>query len=360
MTVAIAAGGTGGHVLPALAVARALGGTDVVFIGTDRGPGADIVRRAGYRMVATPVRPLARGLRGALGPLSMLPATVVARRALRRERVRAVLGMGGYPSLPVVAAARLERIPAVIHEQNAVPGLANEMAARLTPHVAVSFPGTVFGRRPVRLVGVPIRAEIASLDRDAARAEALRAFGLDPARATILIFGGSIGALRIDRAAVGLAAVWRDRTDVQVLLAAGADQIGWVREALEPGALIVRCEPFIERIDLAYAAADVAVTRGGASTVFELAAAALPAVVVPYPHARRREQDANARWLADAGGAVVLADAACTGDRLAAACAELLADPERRAKMGAAALAVARPHAAHELAAWMLELAEAR
>lgn len=365
VSLVIAAGGTGGHLLPAFAVAaavaRASPGARISFIGARRGLERDLVPAAGYRLDTTSVRPFARGARAGITAWSMLPATVQARGHLRRAHAQAVLGMGGYPSVPAMLAARTLGLPSLIHEQNAVPGMANELAARVTPNIAVSFPQTVGAfRRPARLVGVPVREAIASIDRAARRDEALASFRLAPDRRTVLVFGGSLGASAINRAVAGLAARWAGRDDVQMLVASGRVHADRVREEIPDGKLVVRVEPFIERMELAYAAADVAVCRAGASTVYELAAAGLPSVLVPYPHARRREQDENARLLAEAGAAEVIADGALTGDVLDARLGALLGDTPALARMGAAARSVARPEAAADLAAWLLDIAGAR
>jgi len=362
--VVIAAGGTGGHLVPGFAIAdalrRARTDIEVCFVGTERGLERDLVPKAGYRVRTTGVRPFTRDVKGLLAPASLVPAVVRARAILRTERARAVVGMGGYPSVPVVAAARTLRIPAVIHEANAIPGLANQLAARFTPNVAVAFEEAAsrFPRHRIRAVGMPMRNEITHLDREALRPSALELFGLEPHRHTILVLGGSQGAARIDDAIAGVAAGWAERTDVQIVVAAGRLHAERVRAAMPAGALIARVEPFIERMDLAYAAADVAVSRAGASTVFELAAAGVPSILIPFPHARRGEQDANAQALAVPGAAVVIADDRLEPVSLGAALDELLRDRARLERMQAAARGIARPDAADAMARWVLELAE--
>lgn len=363
-SVVIAAGGTGGHLVPALAIADALRRRDatirIAFVGTARALDDELVRARGFPAYATTVRPFTRSARGALAPLSVVPAVVQARRALRAERACVVVGMGGYPSLPVVAAARLERIPAVIHEQNAVPGLANEAAALLTRNIAVSFPGAVqaFRSRTPRMIGVPLRDGIARFDRAALRPEAIRTFDLDPARRTVLVFGGSLGAARLNDAAEALARRWTDRADVQVLWVTGAQHAAAIRARI--GVVgSVRIEGYVDRMDLAYAAADVVVSRAGASTVAELAVTGTPAILVPLPIARRREQDANAAALATVGGAIVLSNDDATADRIEMLCDALLGDEARRSRMADAARSIGRPDAADEMARWIIELAEA-
>jgi UDP-N-acetylglucosamine--N-acetylmuramyl-(pentapeptide) pyrophosphoryl-undecaprenol N-acetylglucosamine transferase len=292
----------------------------------------------------------------------MLPATMQARRILRRERASVVVGMGGYPSLPVVAAARTMRVPALIHEGNAIPGLANEAAARMTRNIAVSFPETVslFRGRTPRLVGLPLRESIIGFDRDRLRGEALEAFGLVPGLPTVLVFGGSLGASRLNEAAIGLAARWSAREDIQMVVVTGTAHADAVRERIEPGKLAVHVLSFVERMELAYAAADVAVCRAGASTVHELAVVGLPSVLVPLPVARRREQHANARMLVGAGAATMIEDADATAGTLGPMLDGILADPAAHARMSDAARSVARPDAADAMAQWILSLAETR
>jgi len=365
-SVVIAAGGTGGHLVPALAVAAALQkrepGIEISFVGTARELDRTLIPAAGYRFHKTSVAPFARDLRGAIGAASMVPATMQARRILRGERASAVVGMGGYPSLPVVAAARTMRVPALIHEANAIPGLANEAAARMTQNIAVSFPETIalFKGRSPRLVGLPLRDGIVHFDQDALRTEAFESLGLAAGVATVLVFGGSLGAARLNEAAIGLAARWSAREDIQMVVVTGTSHAADVQERIEPGKLTVRVLPFIDRMELAYAAADVAVCRAGASTVHELAVVGLPSVLVPLPIARRREQDANARMLVGAGAAKVIEDTEASAEALGAILEELLTDGAGRERMSRSARSVARPNAADEMATWILSLAEAR
>ncbi|HEX9713882.1 MAG TPA: undecaprenyldiphospho-muramoylpentapeptide beta-N-acetylglucosaminyltransferase [Actinomycetota bacterium] len=363
-SLVIAAGGTGGHLIPAFAVAaafeRRLPDATVAFVGTARGMESRLVPEAGYPLHLTSMRPFTRSAAGVLSAASVLPATVQARRILRRLAADVVLGMGGYPSIPVVLAARTLRLPILLHEQNAVPGLANEVGARVTRHVAVSFPQTVGMLRHATLVGLPVREELRGEQLAGQRDEALAAFELAGDRRTVLIFGGSLGATRLNAAAIALAERWRDRDDVQVLIGTGRAHGDEVAGSVPEGKLLVRVLPYLERMDLAYAAADVVVGRAGASTVHELAVCGLPSILIPFPHARRREQDANARLLVDAGAAEVIADDALDGERLGALLEEILSDDERRARMAESASSVARPRAAQEMAEWLASLLDVR
>jgi UDP-N-acetylglucosamine--N-acetylmuramyl-(pentapeptide) pyrophosphoryl-undecaprenol N-acetylglucosamine transferase len=272
--------------------------------------------------------------------------------------------MGGYVTLPVAVAARMEGVPVVLHEQNAVPGIANRLAARVAKRIAVGVDAAAAAFPPDRtsVVGNPVRPELARLDRAALHDEAVAAFGLDPDRRTLFVFGGSQGSRRINQAVVAATASWPDPAAVQILHACGrrdeADvRAAWAEADPDGRGLLVRVVPFVDRMDLAYAAADLALSRAGAITMAELTAAGLPAVMVPLPHATADHQAANARAVAAAGGAVVVEDDALDGPAVAAAAAPLLADPDRLAAMASGMRSLAHPAAAEELAALVVEAA---
>lgn len=367
LRVLIAAGGTGGHVVPGLALARALvervPGAAVSFAGTTRGIETRVVPEAGFRLHLLPILPLSRrlALESVLAPGAAVAGTGAALRLLRRERIDVVAGMGGYVTLPVAAAAWLAGIPVVLHESNAVPGLANRLAARFARRVGVGVPAAVAAFPPGRavLVGNPVRPELLRLDRAARRADALAAFGLEPRRRTLFVFGGSQGARRINQALIAATALWPEPGTIQVLHACGRRDEAGVRtawRAADPEArgLLVRVVAFVERMDLAYAAADLAVTRAGAMTMAELTAVGMPAVMVPLPHATAGHQAANARAAAEAGGARVIPDERLDGHTLVATAAPLLAEPGELAHMSKAMLGLARPRAAEDMAALVL------
>ncbi|HEY4791997.1 MAG TPA: undecaprenyldiphospho-muramoylpentapeptide beta-N-acetylglucosaminyltransferase, partial [Actinomycetes bacterium] len=329
LSLLVAAGGTGGHVFPGLALARTIVQHDpeatVRFAGTTRGIESRAVPEAGFALDLLPILPLSRRLakETLLAPFAAVNGTFAARRLLRQHRFDVVCGMGGYVTLPVAMAARLEGVPVVLHEQNAVPGIANRLAARVARRIAVGVDAAAAAFPPERtvVVGNPVRPELAHLDRAALHDEAVAAFGLDPDRRTLFVFGGSQGSRRINQAVVAATAHWPDPAAVQVLHACGRRDEADVRAAwaeADPGArdLLVRIVPFVDRMDLAYAAADLALTRAGAITVAELTAAGVPAVMVPLPHATADHQAANARAVATAGGAVVVEDAALDGPAL--------------------------------------------
>ena len=366
-TVLLAGGGTGGHVFPSLAVAdavrRADGDLAVEFLGTSRGLEATLVPDAGWTLHTIEAMPLARRLSA-----STLRLPLVLRRAVReaadliaeRNVVGAVV-FGGYVSVPLALAARRRRIPLVVHEQNAVPGLANKLAARWASAVALTHPGSGFGSARTVVTGNPVRPGLDAAAIKAAREDALRFFDLRPDRRTLLVFGGSQGARRINNATIESAGRWQHPGELQILHAAGRrdyDEVaaGWSTALHAPRAVpLVRHYDFIDRMDLAYAAADAVVCRSGASTLAELTVLGLPSVLVPYPHATADHQTANARSLAAAGGAVVVADEDFDGARLVKEAEPLLTDDARRAAASQAARSFGRPDAADRVAALLLE-----
>jgi UDP-N-acetylglucosamine--N-acetylmuramyl-(pentapeptide) pyrophosphoryl-undecaprenol N-acetylglucosamine transferase len=365
MRILVAGGGTAGHVYPGLSLARVLRdrGHDVSFLGTERGLEASIVPAAGFAFDAIRAKPLARklSLGTALAPFVALAAVRRCRSLVRGADV--TVGMGGYVSVPAVLAARRERIPVVLHEQNAVPGLANRVLARTAKAVALSFAeaGPAFPRR-TRLVstGNPVREEILAVpaEREGLAKEGRKELDLDPDRRTVVVFGGSQGALHVDRAAIGACFLLRRRTDLQVVLITGPAHLAAVRRALpdEPGGLIVRLFGYVERMELAYACAALVVSRAGATTVAELTTCGLPALLVPYPHATGRHQEANARAMERAGGAVVMADDQVSAQTLAERITALLDDGPGLAAMAERSAAFGSPEAAPRLADLVTEV----
>jgi UDP-N-acetylglucosamine--N-acetylmuramyl-(pentapeptide) pyrophosphoryl-undecaprenol N-acetylglucosamine transferase len=365
-TLLLAGGGTGGHVFPSLAVADALARAAdmrIAFVGTARGLESRLVPEAGWPLHEIAVLPLARKVSPSTlrVPGALLRAAGQVARVIRAEGVVGAAVFGGYVSLPLALAAWRTGTPYVVHEQNAVPGLANRVAVRRAAAVAATFPSSVaaFGRGVrVEVTGNPVRPGLAGVDRAALRPEALRTFGLEPGRRTLLVFGGSQGARRLNAALVEALERWPDPGALQILHATGrgghaAAQAAWSQAlaAARGPVPLVRPVDFVERMDLAYAAADVVVCRAGASTIAELTMLGLPSVLVPYPHATADHQTANAADLATAGGARTVVDGELDAASLVAAAQPLLADPALRAEMGAAARRFARPDAAERVAA---------
>jgi UDP-N-acetylglucosamine--N-acetylmuramyl-(pentapeptide) pyrophosphoryl-undecaprenol N-acetylglucosamine transferase len=367
LSVVLAGGGTAGHVEPAMAVADALSALDpqvrITALGTRRGLETRLVPERGYHLeLITPV-PLPRKLSG---DLARLPPRVW--RAVRETRAvldavdaDVVIGFGGYVALPAYLAAlgrpgilgrRSRRIPVVIHEANASAGLANRVGARGADRVLSAVADC--GLRRAEVVGVPVRAAITALDRAALRAEARKHFGFADDARVLLVFGGSQGAVSLNRAVSGAAADLA-AAGVAVLHAHGPKNTLELR-APQPGDPPYVAVPYLDRMDLAYAAADLAICRSGAMTVAEVSAVGLPAVYVPLPIGNG-EQRLNALPVVNAGGGMLVADAALTPGVVAEQVAGLLTDPPRLAAMTAAAARVGHRDAARQVAQAGLDIA---
>jgi UDP-N-acetylglucosamine--N-acetylmuramyl-(pentapeptide) pyrophosphoryl-undecaprenol N-acetylglucosamine transferase len=360
--VLLAGGGTAGHTSPLLATADALGRlqdpadpVQVTALGTPRGIEGRVVPEAGYPLEMIPPVPLPRrpGADLARVPGRLAGAVRAALAVVDRVQPDVVVGFGGYVSVPAYLAARRRHVPIVVHEGNALPGLANRLGARFTTHVATSFPGTPL--RHAQHVGLPIRRMISTLDRAALRAEARRTFGLDPDRPTLLVTGGSQGARRLNQSVSGAGRSLAE-AGVQVLHVAGPQGEVTV-PAREAGAAPYVVLPFVDRMDLAYAAADLVVCRAGANTVTEVAAVGLPAVFVPLPIGNG-EQELNARPVVDAGGGLLVHDGALTPEWVAGTVPSLATDPVRLAQMSAAASGLIPRDADERLARIVLAAAE--
>jgi UDP-N-acetylglucosamine--N-acetylmuramyl-(pentapeptide) pyrophosphoryl-undecaprenol N-acetylglucosamine transferase len=345
--VLIAAGGTAGHVVPALAVADALqaDGAELLWVGGERAE-AELVPAAGIRLEQIAVSGLSRTnpLKAARAALQSVRAFFSARALIRRERPDVVLGGGGYVAGPVGAAAVLARVPIVLTEADSHLGLTNRLLARFAKRVCLAFP--LPGLEPPRylVTGRPVPAPFT--DRAAARAR----FGLPDDARVVVVFGGSLGAKTINFAAAeGLGG-----GDFWVLHASGTRDYEALRELVPSEQYVL--EPYISDFGQALAAADLTVARSGGS-IFEVAAHGLPALLVPYPYAAADHQTANARWMVDAGAAVVVTDADLTPERLRAEVDGLLGDGARLASMAAASRGLARPDAAADIAREVLAAA---
>jgi UDP-N-acetylglucosamine--N-acetylmuramyl-(pentapeptide) pyrophosphoryl-undecaprenol N-acetylglucosamine transferase len=337
MRVLLAGGGTAGHTSPLLATADALRRlqpeVEITCLGTPRGLENRVVPEAGYPLELIPPVPLPRrpGADLLRVPSRLRAAVKEALAILDRVRPDVVVGYGGYVSVPVYLAARRRRTPLVVHEQNALPGLANKVGARVADRVAVSFPDTPLPR--AEYVGLPIRRMISQLDRAAARAEARAFFGLDPDRPTLVVTGGSQGARRLNQSVSGAARALGE-AGVQVLHVVGPRGEATPEPTDAPYVVL----DYVDRMDLLLAAGDLMVCRAGANSVTEAAAVGLPAVFVPLPIGNG-EQPRNARPVVDAGGGLLVDDAAFTPEWVAATVPGLATDTERLARMGQAAAA---------------------
>lgn len=359
LSVVLAGGGTAGHVEPAMAVADALRDCDpsvrITALGTARGLETHLVPERGYRLELITAVPLPRTLSA---DLLRLPGRLA--RAVRETRsvlgdvhADVVAGFGGYVALPAYLAAR-GRTPVVLHEANARAGLANRIGARIATRVLSAVPDC--GLPGAEVVGMPLRPSITGLDRAALRARARAHFGFGPQDRVLLVFGGSQGAVSINRA-VSAAAAALAAADISVLHAHGE------KNALDlpvprPDDAPYVAVPYLTRMDLAYAAADLAICRSGAMTVAEVCAAGLPAVYVPLPIGNG-EQRLNALPVVDAGGGLLVADSDLTPEFVAGEVARLITDDARLAAMTAAAAGAGHRDAARRVAEVVLEVARA-
>lgn len=341
--------------VPALAVAEALRarGAEVSFVTSRGRAGTGIAAAEGFPEDTVPMRGLAR--RFTPGNLrAVLQAVLAVPRALgvlRRRRADVVVTAGGYMAAPVAVAARLRRRRVVAMEADSHLGLANRMAAPLARTVALAHPLPGRSGRRYVVTGRPVRRAVVTATRTSGR----RAFGISPEETVVLVVGGSQGARTLNTAAVD---AFGDAPPFTVVHVAGPTQVDETRARLDgraPGPRY-RLVPFLDNLHEAIAAADLVVSRSGGS-VFELAAIGRAAILVPYPHATADHQTRNARWLVDAGGAVLLPDAECTGPRLQALVGALLSDRRRLDAMAESARAVGRPEAADRIADAVLEAA---
>jgi UDP-N-acetylglucosamine--N-acetylmuramyl-(pentapeptide) pyrophosphoryl-undecaprenol N-acetylglucosamine transferase len=356
MSVMLAGGGTAGHIEPALALADALRRADqriiVTCLGTERGLETRLVPHRGYDLALIPAVPLPRSITPQLlsVPGRLADAVRAAAAALDQCGAEVLVGFGGYVATPAYLAAKRHGVPIVVHEANSRPGLANRLGARLTRHVFTGQPGTRLAH--ASYIGIPIRREISGLDRLALSDKARAHFGLRPDLPVLLVTGGSQGARSLNRAVVG-AAAWIREAAVQVLHIAGP-RTDVAAAPSSPDAPYVTV-PYVDRMDLAYAAADFALVRGGAMTCAELTAVGLPAVYVPLPHGNG-EQRLNAAPIERAGGGLIVADADLTPAWIRGTLLPVLLDPELVAAMSEAAAELGRGDADRRLAAAVLRV----
>jgi len=364
VSVVLAGGGTAGHVEPALAVADALTAIDpdvrITALGTERGLETRLVPKRGYRLeLITPV-PLPRKLNADLLrlPWRLRRSVSQTRAVLKAVRADVIVGFGGYVAVPAYLAARGTLpgsvAPIVVHEANARAGLANRLGARVAQRVLAAVPDC--GLRDAEVVGMPLRASITALDRAALRAEARKYFGFAPDVPVLLVFGGSQGAASINRAVSGAAGALA-AAGVAVLHAHGPKNTLNLPEP-RAGDAPYLAVPYLDRMDLAYAAADLAICRSGAMTVAEVSAVGLPAVYVPLPIGNG-EQRLNALPVVAAGGGILVDDSDLTPEFIAATVAPLIVDGTRLPAMTAAAAGVGHRDAARRVAEVVLDVARA-
>lgn len=326
----LAGGGTAGHVNPLLALADQIRAEEpdavIVVLGTREGLEARLVPERGYELVHIERLPFPRrpNLAALRFPWRFSRAVSQVRALIRERNIDVVVGFGGYAAAPAYRAGARERIPVVIHEANAKPGMANKLGARSTPYVGVTFAGTPISG--ARVTGMPLRPEIAGLDRQALRAEARAHFGLAPDHRTLLVTGGSLGARALNQGVSGSA---------RELVSSGVQVLhvwGGLTELSDPGVPGYSVVPYCDRMDLAFAACDLAVSRAGSTTVSELAGLGIPSVLVPYS-VGNGEQRFNAAGVVEAGGALLVEDGELGAEWVRHTLIPLIVDDARLADM---------------------------
>lgn len=353
--ILIMAGGTGGHVYPALAVAAHLRerGVPLLWLGTRGGLEARLVPQAGYRLLTIAVS----GLRGKSlarllsAPFKLMLALAQSLVVIGRARPAAVLGMGGFASGPGGVAAWLLRVPLLLHEQNAIAGLTNRALAPLATRLMEAFPGAFAGRRALH-TGNPVRGEIAALTPPQGRLDGRTG------RLRLLVLGGSQGARALNLLMPPAMKILGSQAP-EVWHQTGSAHLDLTRARYAQAGVAGRVEPYIERMDEAYAWADIVLCRAGAMTIAELAAAGVAAILVPFPHAADDHQSANARFLSEAGAAWMVAERDLDAPRLAELLRPLAADRASTIRMAERARALAIPDAGERVARMCLEVAYA-
>jgi UDP-N-acetylglucosamine--N-acetylmuramyl-(pentapeptide) pyrophosphoryl-undecaprenol N-acetylglucosamine transferase len=351
----IAAGGTGGHVYPGIALAeewrRRHPDSEVIFVGTVRGLEATVVPRAGFALRTIAARGFPRrfgfGLLRALG--AAVASLVQAASLIKELKPSVVVVTGGYVSGPVGLMAKLAGIPLVVQEQNSVPGATNRWLNLIADEVHISFmeSRSYFRRRNnLKVTGNPIRRSLLLQDK----ASAYEALGLDPTRRTLLVFGGSRGAASINRAVAGALPLLARVPSLQVIWQTGSEDEEAMKEASRTAPFPVRVRAYVDRMEEAYAVADLAICRSGAMTITELTACGVPSILIPYPHAARDHQTQNARGLVDRGAAEMIEDKQLDPAELATRVEALFRDESRLRRMARNARAFARTNAAEKIA----------
>ncbi|MDD4400769.1 MAG: undecaprenyldiphospho-muramoylpentapeptide beta-N-acetylglucosaminyltransferase [Desulfitobacteriaceae bacterium] len=359
MRVIVTGGGTGGHIYPALAIAQGLlarePDTQILYVGTREGMEARLVPESGLDFAGVSGKGLPRKLGSELfrAAGNSLQAVGETRKILKRFHPDLVIGTGGYVSGPVVLTAALSGIPTLLHEQNAFPGLTNRILALFVRRVMVTFPESIehFGvKKKVVQVGLPVRAEIGQISR----AEGSRHFGFQPEKKTILVTGGSRGALTLNQAMVTVLKNLSLRPEIQLIWATGKETYQETSERLKSENIIWershwRVVKYLEDIPQALACADLSIGRAGAASLAEIAVAGKASILIPYPYAAANHQEHNARSFVRAGAARLILDQDLNGEKLWKTISELLTDESLLEQMSTAAGNLAQPGALNKI-----------
>ena len=361
MKVFIAGGGTAGHVYPGVSIADELSlevpESEILFIGSKKGIEAELVSEAGYSFHPIEVKGIKRSfsLSNAAAILKASSAVRQLRHFFKKEKPEAVVGTGGYVSAPAVFAAYTLKIPTLIHEQNAFPGLANKILSRFVDTVATSFPNGEESFPKAKLVaftGNPIRRKMIG----ALKESATENFNLSQDKKTLLLFGGSQGAQKINEAFIESYDKFKEFENLQVVHITGKDHFSDICKRMrrlidvDNDKLRYQAHPYMSNINQAYAAADLCLCRAGATSVAEITALGVPSILIPYPHATGNHQEKNARFLEKNGAAKVLLDEELTGESLYNICKSMLYDEKTLIDMKNNAQKIGKPYAANDIA----------
>lgn len=368
MRIIVSGGGTGGHIYPAITIARAIKELEpqaqFLYVGTKKGLEADIVPKEGMDFAAIDVA----GLKRSLSPVNFFRLLRAARGVaeaksiVQRFRPHLVIGTGGYVAGPVLLAASLAHIPTLIQEQNVVPGVTNKILARFVKRIAVGMEGALnrFPKRKTVLTGNPIRNEVMT----ASARDGYQCFGFSAEKPTVLVTGGSRGARAINRAMIGVLKLAAHHDDLQYLLSTGKAEYEDTKQRLEAAGVQldqlrhIRVVPYLYDMPSALAMADLVISRAGATGIAELTARGVPAILIPYPYAAENHQEKNARALEKAGAARVILNKDLTAESLTALLIELMTEDTKLVKMRQASRAMGRPTAARDIAHLALSLVQ--
>lgn len=360
MRVVIAAGGTGGHVFPGIAVAEQLErrGVEVSLVGARRGLDRNLIPQEGYSLVSLPIhgflgKPVLERLRF---PALLLISLLICLVVLSRRRPDVVVGCGGYVALPVLLAAHLLRIPTLISEQDSHPGLSTRLLARFVNEIHLPTPqaASFFSRRKkLRVSGNPLREIVSPVNRGEAR----RGFGLNETMKTVLVFGGSQGASSINRAFSECLSHLPRTLKLQFIWITGTRDYSWAASLEREACFALRVREFVRDMGRAYSASDLVVARAGGLATAEITALGLPSILIPFPFATAGHQEANARTLEQRGAARVILDRDLSGEALARELSSLISDERALRSMGERSRMMGRRDAAERVADAVLNLA---
>lgn len=366
MRVIVSGGGTGGHIYPAVTIARAISeieDSEILFVGTRHGLEADIIPKEGFAFKAIEVRGLERRISWANVVAFTKAAGSIwySKRIIKDFRPDIVIGTGGYVCGPVLLAACLSQIPTIVQEQNVIPGITNKLLSRFVDKIAVGYEeaGSYFAK-PDKIIctGNPIRREVSAVSKE----EGIRELGLDAGKITILVSGGSRGARSINSAMTAVHTHFAGHKNIQILHITGQSEynnlVGNLRQSgidiSKVGNIMIK--PYLYNMPYALAAADLAVFRAGAIGLAELTARGIPAILIPYPYAAENHQEFNARVLEQYGAARVIKDNRLTGAELVAAIEQLINAPIELDHMAEASRRLGRPQAAETIAKLALSM----